>query len=333
MKKEKNSHNINKNIYIGGNFLWICHLIFPKLKKDLTVDILIVGGNLSGLLNAYFLNEKGVKIVVIDREKIIYPDHFTSIDKDVNKLMSNLDPLLAMNFFPFFLESLYRLKDIVNKLELDCDFSRKPFIAYKDESERDAISIPFTNNILSYYSGTYINEKAFMNELIKYFMKQKIPIYENSPIESIDIDDTNISVKTLAKYKINCKKVIFTSIYESALFFDKPKQTSHITKHHLYQVLTNYHQQMLIDSNNQVSLDKFYLAPVIKNEVITYQFHKFFNLKEDIYLYIDIEEECPNIYYHLGSTGLFSSLAGALALSNKYFGIDDKYMDLLKCIK
>lgn len=53
--------------------LWYEHidrLDFPTLKNDIETEILIIGGGIAGILTAYFLQEKGVPYVLVEKDKI-----------------------------------------------------------------------------------------------------------------------------------------------------------------------------------------------------------------------------------------------------------------------
>lgn len=43
---------------------------FPELVGDVRTDVLIVGGGIAGILTAYLLHEKGVKYVLVEKERI-----------------------------------------------------------------------------------------------------------------------------------------------------------------------------------------------------------------------------------------------------------------------
>lgn len=43
---------------------------FPKLKGDIHTDVLIIGGGISGILTAYFLQKRGVKYVLAEKGRI-----------------------------------------------------------------------------------------------------------------------------------------------------------------------------------------------------------------------------------------------------------------------
>lgn len=43
---------------------------FPRLKGDINTDVLIIGGGMAGILTAYFLHQKGVKYVLVEKDRI-----------------------------------------------------------------------------------------------------------------------------------------------------------------------------------------------------------------------------------------------------------------------
>lgn len=51
----------NDDDYIAG---------FPSLSGDLKTDVLIIGGGMAGLLTAFFLHKKGVKYLLIEKERL-----------------------------------------------------------------------------------------------------------------------------------------------------------------------------------------------------------------------------------------------------------------------
>lgn len=43
---------------------------FPKLDRDTTTDVLIIGGGIAGILTAYFLHQNGVKYILVEKNRI-----------------------------------------------------------------------------------------------------------------------------------------------------------------------------------------------------------------------------------------------------------------------
>lgn len=43
---------------------------FPEPEKDIKTDVLIIGGGITGILTAYFLHQKGVKYILVEKNRI-----------------------------------------------------------------------------------------------------------------------------------------------------------------------------------------------------------------------------------------------------------------------
>ncbi len=57
--------------------LWICSTKdikknFSSLDKDISVDVCIVGGGITGISTAYQLSKAGLKVCILEKDKIGY---------------------------------------------------------------------------------------------------------------------------------------------------------------------------------------------------------------------------------------------------------------------
>ena len=43
---------------------------FPSLKENIKTDVLIIGGGIAGVLTAYFLHQKGVSYILVEKDRI-----------------------------------------------------------------------------------------------------------------------------------------------------------------------------------------------------------------------------------------------------------------------
>ena len=44
--------------------------VFPKLQGDLKTEVLIIGGGMAGILTAYFLKQRGVECILVEKHRI-----------------------------------------------------------------------------------------------------------------------------------------------------------------------------------------------------------------------------------------------------------------------
>lgn len=45
---------------------------YPSLKEDLQVDVIIVGGGITGITSAYLLVNEGLKVAIIEADKLLH---------------------------------------------------------------------------------------------------------------------------------------------------------------------------------------------------------------------------------------------------------------------
>ena len=65
---------------------WRCALTFPsfsKLDTDITTDVLIVGGGITGITSAYLLVKQGVKVTLIEARRNPYWNDRTHYSKNL----------------------------------------------------------------------------------------------------------------------------------------------------------------------------------------------------------------------------------------------------------
>ena len=59
--------------YMKKNSIWLENLkesTQKQIDKDIEVDVLIVGGGITGLTTAYFLKDKNFSICLVDQDKV-----------------------------------------------------------------------------------------------------------------------------------------------------------------------------------------------------------------------------------------------------------------------
>src|SRR5699024_6863563 len=69
-----NDSNVNSKLPESSESLWTESIElpeFPKLDKDIQVDTVIVGGGMTGITTAYILASQGVKVAIIEADKLL----------------------------------------------------------------------------------------------------------------------------------------------------------------------------------------------------------------------------------------------------------------------
>ena len=183
-----------------------------KLDKDIEVDVLIVGGGITGLSTLFELQNSNLKTILVERNicghgvtskstaKITYLQE--QIYMNIRKSSYNK----ASQYLKSQIEAVSRLKDIIIKNHIDCDlkevssyiFTNDEKNVAKLESEYNFLTsnhvtaektkLEGVNNILALkVDNTYTFHPLKYINYLKNMMKASI--YENSKLEAIDKKD------------------------------------------------------------------------------------------------------------------------------------------------
>jgi glycine/D-amino acid oxidase-like deaminating enzyme/nitrite reductase/ring-hydroxylating ferredoxin subunit len=106
---------------------------FPALKQDIDVDVLVVGAGLTGITAAYLLVQEGVRVALIDREKVVSGDtarttaHLTYVtDERLHHLVNKFGADAARKFWEGGAIAIDTIERIVEECGNDAEFVRVP---------------------------------------------------------------------------------------------------------------------------------------------------------------------------------------------------------------
>ena len=228
---------------------------FPKLEKDIECDVLVIGGGICGVLSAYFLNESGKNVVLLEADRIC--------EKKSKKTTATITAIEDLMYYDLinqfgrekaqlYLEAnLFALNEY-RKLssEFDFDFEECPSYKYSKQDDGEieleiaAIktlgyncelrnTIPFPIEIkkaLEFENQGQMNPAKLVNSLIT-----DLEIYENSRVIKIK---SSVAYTENNKIKFNDVVVCtgFPFLKLKGLFFMK----MHQEKSHVVDVFNNF---------------------------------------------------------------------------------------------
>lgn len=215
---------------------------YPKLSADKEVDVCIIGGGLVGITSAYFLMNSGLKTIILERDKTCSHVSGHSTAKITsqhnlfyNYLINSFDKNFAKGYLKANQEAAQRIKNIIEKENIECDFSNQDSYVYA-YSEKDVADImaeveavksldfpcEFVEElplpIKSYGAIKFPNQGQFnpakyANALCDVITKNNIDIYENTIVTKVEKDGNEGYVVSTPEYEVKAKYVILATHY------------------------------------------------------------------------------------------------------------------------
>ncbi len=238
---------------------------FESLEGDTKTDVLIVGGGITGVLCAYFLEQAGVDYILVERDRIcsgitknttakITSQHGLIYDKMIRKIgREGAKKYLEVN--ELALEKYSQLCS-----NIDCDFERKDAYVYSLSNEKKirkevaavnklGFNAEFTNDInlpfqvqgaIKFPNQAQFNPLKFVSEIAK-----NLNIYENTFVEK----SSGNSVIT-DKGKIQADNIIYTTHFPI------------VNNHGLYFMKMYQHRSYAIALKNAQNINDMYLEEI-----------------------------------------------------------------------
>lgn len=212
---------------------------YPKLYLDKDVDVLIIGGGITGISVAYHLIDSGLNVCLVEKNEIglgVTSKTTGKLTYLQEKIYSKLKLYHGISKTKLYLTSqidaINMVKNIVEKEQIDCDFSEVRsyiFSTQNDNSIKKEVNLLKKLNIdLKEDQGlptdkkipqSFYVEDTYVFHPIKYIYTlseickgKGIYIYENTKILSIDKEDDFYLCKT-EKNSIITKYIILAMHY------------------------------------------------------------------------------------------------------------------------
>jgi len=106
---------------------------FPPLKKDIEVNVLVVGAGITGITAAYFLKKAGLTVALIEREHAAMMDtghttaHLTYVtDIRLTELTRNFGNNHAQAAWDAGAAAIDQIEAVVEQEKIECEFTRVP---------------------------------------------------------------------------------------------------------------------------------------------------------------------------------------------------------------
>lgn len=198
---------------------------YPKLNQNISADVAIIGGGLTGIQTAYYLTNRGLKVVVLEKDKLCSGTSGGSTGKITSqhgllyKYLKDLNGKeYAKKYYKANEEAKENIIKIINKEKIDCDLEIKNAYVFTEvEKEVQSIKreVEYTKKLeipsefvsqidlpMDIYGAIKFENQAqfdpvkYVYGLTKSIIKNGGEIYENSKVlETVD-DDGRYNIKT-----------------------------------------------------------------------------------------------------------------------------------------
>ena len=106
---------------------------FPKLQKNITADVLVVGAGITGITAAYLLKKAGSRVALVERERVASIDtghttaHLTYVtDVGLQQLVRSFSKDHAQAAWDAGASAIDEIERIVGEDAMECEFKRVP---------------------------------------------------------------------------------------------------------------------------------------------------------------------------------------------------------------
>jgi glycine/D-amino acid oxidase-like deaminating enzyme len=275
--------------WVSGDPFWIKHTKiptqFPYLTEDLTTEVVVVGGGITGALTAYYFAKAGVKTVLIDKNIIAYNSTAATpsilryeIDHAFTGLKKMYNEQDAATVFQLQFQAVQEMKSLSEKMEADCGWAEKPCLYFSnsnrdkkhfqqefqlrkkygfpvewlDEENADAkFPLPIKAGILSTGGSAVMDPYRFTHGLLQLAIRYGLQVYEHTKIVNRTPEKDHIRLQTDSHFQIKAQKVIFATGYEA--------------QNHITEKIARFTRTFCIVTRPHFDIDGWYEQSIIRD--------------------------------------------------------------------
>lgn len=113
---------------------------FPSLEEDISCDVCIIGGGITGISCAYYLSKHGLKVVVLEKDNLSYQTTGHTTAKITSQhglfydyLMQSYDKSFAKSYLEANEKAIQNIQDIIEENHISCDFEKTDAYVYTND--------------------------------------------------------------------------------------------------------------------------------------------------------------------------------------------------------
>lgn len=207
---------------------------FKSLDRNISVDVAIIGGGITGITTAQLLSEKGLKVAVLEARKIgegttgqSTGNLYGITEYPLTEMKGKYDQETVQKVVLARLEGVEHIQKTVNRYKMDCDFHLRPMYLFDkggglniDSEIKIASDVGLSVSPLSdadfpfpYDKGLKLENQAQFNPLTytqllaKEIYDTNCEIYEDTCVSEIDEDDDFVYLHA-NEVRVKCKYAV-----------------------------------------------------------------------------------------------------------------------------
>lgn len=227
---------------------------YPSLQKNISTEICVIGGGITGALISHSLLNAGYKVTLLDRRDIGQGSTSATtsmlqyeIDVPLYKLTEKIGEQAAAACYKAGIKAIKDLEKLIKNEKINCGFQKKKslYIAHnKDAADwlREEFEIRDTYKLgVEWLSASQIKKeyglKTFggirsevaasidayklAHELIAQNTNRGLQVFDQTKIEKFEYKKSGVEILTAEGGKIKCRKVVFCSGFETLEMLDE----------------------------------------------------------------------------------------------------------------
>jgi len=225
--------------------------VYHALSEDLKVDFAIMGGGISGALQAWHLSKKGATVALVERRHIGMSSTCAStallqydVDKSLHELIEIFGEKKAVRAYEMSLSALLGLEKIAGSLDIENDFERRSSV-YLAKTAKDA---PFLEKecltrekygyevelwderqlkkrfpfgapaALHTKPAATVDPYRLTHGLLRDAIKRGAKIHDKTEVINIEQRKRGVTLHTSQGHKVAAKKLVIACGYESVKY-------------------------------------------------------------------------------------------------------------------
>lgn len=214
---------------------------YSALNEDIKVDVAIVGGGITGILSAYWLEKKGLKIAIVEADRILQgtTGHTTAKITSqhgiiYSKIKSQMSEEFAKQYADANETAIRTYETIVQENKIECNFVSQSAYVYTLQDQYidkildevntasslgikaeylDEIPLPYSiKAAVRFGDQAQFHPRKFLIALAQMITQKGVQIFEQSRVVDIE-EDGHYVLMTHQGKKITAEKVIIASHY------------------------------------------------------------------------------------------------------------------------